>query len=238
MISFPSKLLTGVVAAGSLWFATGCSLSSHAKSPSLNILAAEKVPATLQVDTSAIPETEYCSEQSGLKDFCVTHFRSAITKGLNDVFSVHFAPAEAPTYQARFKLVEFSHSLTSVTRHTVTVKVTMKWQFEILDDKGKPIVQVAEMTDGPQQLAFIDAADTAISALLGVVLEKISGAIKATTWPKPVEAPPQAPPESVADPAATTSPTPAASLPTALPGPAAAQPAPAAAQPAPPAPAK
>jgi hypothetical protein len=181
-----------------LGLVAGCTVNAQARVPEPNVLTAKKIGGTFRIDVSSVPQTEVCSEQGGLKDFCVTKFRAAIGGGLEKVLSSFLDRSRpGPAYDATFKLVEFSHSVTSVAKDSGSVKVTMRWQFVLRDSNGNAVVQLAETTDGPEQLAHVGSADKAVLALLNAVMEKIGGALNehASAFAPPTPTPTPTPTE-------------------------------------------
>lgn len=193
-----------------LGLSTGCTIGAEARAPEPNIIAATKSGGSFEVDVSSVPDEAVCSKQGGLKDFCVTRFRTAIGGGIDKVLAAYVDRTKpGPAYRSRFKLVQFSHSTTSSGNITAaplvaggqpvmmgegpTIKVTLRWQFELFDGAGKPLVQLAETTDGPQQFNHVSAADNVVEGLLNAVMDRIAATIKASTWPAEAEPPLAAP---------------------------------------------
>lgn len=174
--------LVGVVLVGFL--SSGCVINAEAQPPNANILGEKKTSGKVLMDLAGVPEEKVCSEHGGLKDFCVTKFRSAIDAGLKSVISTYVRGASSPQYKASFRLVEFSHSPTSGVSEggAIAVKVAMRWQFELAGPDGKPIVQLAETTEGPEQLVNVGASDEAVQALLEAVVERVAKALSAANW--------------------------------------------------------
>lgn len=176
---------------------TGCTINTVARTPEPNIVGTQATGGTFKIDVSSVPEHEVCSQQGGLKDFCVSHFQTAVGGGLEKVLAVYVdSKKPGPAFSARFKLVQFSHSVTSggaADAGGPTVKVTLRWQFEMFDETGKPVVQLAETTDGPEQLNNVDSADEAVEALLSAVMEQIAAGMRSATWasegPEPAPSP-------------------------------------------------
>ncbi|MGC4093271.1 MAG: hypothetical protein QM756_36350 [Polyangiaceae bacterium] len=166
-----------------LSLSAGCgSIHTEARVPEPNVLGRKKSGGSCKLDVSLVPESEICSRQGGLKDFCVARCRSAISGGLEKVFSVYIDQAKpGPSYSARFKLLQFSHSVTSggsASAGGPTVKLTLRWQFEMFDGAGNAVLQLAETTDGPEQFNNVKSADNVLGALLSAVMEKIAASIK------------------------------------------------------------
>ncbi|MFZ5896960.1 MAG: hypothetical protein ACOY0T_38235 [Myxococcota bacterium] len=182
---------TRVVLLGALLL-VGCTMRSEARTPNPNVLGERKSRGTVTLDVSRVPEDELCSQQGGLRDFCVTNFRSAIGSGLQRLLPLYIDSSQpGPTYTAIFRLIEFSHSMTSSSGLVGSnLKVTLRWQFELRAPSGEPIVQLAETTDGPEQFTSTSATDRVIYVLLNSVMETVAKAIKtSSTWPTQTDAP-------------------------------------------------
>jgi hypothetical protein len=176
---------SGAIALSLVLIASACTVNSQARIPDPNVLAERQTGGSFEIDVSSVPEAAHCSAQGGLKDLCVTQFRTAIGGGLQKVLSQFVDKSKpGPAYSATFKLVEFSHSATSGAGPRVgpSVKVTMRWQFVLKQAGDKVVAQLAETTDGPEQLSHPDAADKAIKSLLNAVMEQIAGVLNAATW--------------------------------------------------------
>jgi hypothetical protein len=165
-----------------LGVATGCSVSTVARVPEANIIEPKnKAGGTFTVDASSVPENEVCTGETEHTGFCVSRFRAAIGGGLKKVLAMYLdGDKTGPAYTARFRFVQFSDNTTSSrSEGGGTEKITLRWQFELLDPSGEPVVQLAETTDGPQQFSSGESADDVIDALLAAVMEKVAASLKA-----------------------------------------------------------
>jgi hypothetical protein len=198
-----------VVVIGQL-FGAGCTISAIAPTPHPNLLGELKTGGTSVYDVSDVPNEQVCSEHAGLKDFCVTGFRAAAADGLKSVVEQYVDSAKpGPQYRAMFRLVEFTHAPASAAsaKGSVAVTVSMRWQFMLAGPDGQTIVRLARTTTGPTPLIDVDAAESAVGALLNAVFEEIAAELEKATWPSqaaadaaasepapPMEAPPLATP--------------------------------------------
>jgi hypothetical protein len=153
----------------------GCVVNATAPRPAPNVLAKAKVPGRFDIDVSAVPQEEICSNTSGLKPFCVQRFRGAFQEGLTDVMAAFVQPGPGHSYRASFRLVEFTHQPTTATvpNTAVTVMLAAKWQFTLVDETGRSLVALAERTEGPKPIAYMWDDDVTVGALVNAVLERI-----------------------------------------------------------------
>lgn len=155
-----------------------CAITATAPPPTPNLPDARPLQASALLEMVDAPEEQVCSKHEGLKKFCVSGFRSALTPGLQKVVSRFFQKPESgePVYRARFKLIEFSHSPTTGGEGPA-VQVAMRWQFTIKRNDGTTVIDLAETTTGPQQAINVDAGSTVIAALDNAVLERVAKAL-------------------------------------------------------------
>ena len=78
-------------------------------------------------------------------------------------------------FKATFKFVELRHDFASATGAYVApaVRLSMKWQFILEDEKGGRPVQMAETTVSPQPFVNVDQSEQSLKDLLAAVLERI-----------------------------------------------------------------
>lgn len=177
-------LSTGFLALAVFVSLGGCSVSATAVRPRPNVIVKTTVGGTVAIDASGVPAGEVCSHKAGLKDFCVMGLRDSMRSGLDDLLGEFIKPnAPGPAYAATFRLVEFSHSVVGRS-----VQVAMKWQLQLFD-RGRPIVQLARTTVGPELIVNVHAADSVINALLNAVLEQIARELDAAPWAAPAAEP-------------------------------------------------
>jgi hypothetical protein len=169
--------------------ASGCVIHAEASPPVLNILPRPILPGAAMVRLENIPsgpQAQLCSETSGVKDLCITNLLPSVQRGFDALLPGFFQPGSPNRLEARFRVVQFSHSVTSVTKDAATVELRMKWQFEVRAPDGTPLIQLAEETVGPERLANVFASDKAVTALLSAVFDRIGAGLMSMPTPQPV----------------------------------------------------
>jgi hypothetical protein len=186
---------------------TGCGpIEATAPPATPNAMAKKKVPGRFEVAVSGVSDAFFCSQQAGLKDFCVAQLQTSLRDGLNGLLGLHIQGKSDDAYQAEFKVLGVSHVVTaSVRQNMPNVEVSMKWQFVLKGPDGEALVQLSETTKSPEPFFHKDAANQSVGALLNTVLERINTELNDRLEAAPAEAPP-------AD-AAPAAPEPAASAP-------------------------
>jgi hypothetical protein len=178
----------------------GCVVNATAPRPAPHVLAKATVPGRFDVDVSAVPQEELCSNTSGLKPFCVQRFRGAFQEGLTDVMAAFVQPGPGHNYRATFRLVEFTHQPTAPASANgpVTVVLAARWQFTLADEAGRNLVALDERTVGPKPIAYMWDDDVTVGALVDAVLVRIGEGLNAAQLtpagvPRPAPAHPGAP---------------------------------------------
>lgn len=170
--------------------ATGCTINATALTPAPNVLAGDQFPGTVTAEVTGVTDEKLCSHTDGLKDFCVTEFKTALTTGLSDTLPSFFSGNGEP-HTASFKLVEFSHEYASAGGEgvAVAVRLAMKWQFVLRATSGKVVFQTTGRTVGPKPLVNTGQADDATKALMSAVIEEIAAGLNKAelSAPPPVE---------------------------------------------------
>jgi hypothetical protein len=174
--------MRSLLALGIALVAGGCVVNAAVKNPTPNVLLSPKFAGTASVQVEGNTEPKMCSSANGAKDFCVSGFRAGFQKGLDDIMTRAMKPGDS-AYRAVLRVVELQHTVDNVTEKAGTVKISLKWQFELFDPQGNPVVQLAERTEGPEKLTNIFQTDSAADALVASVLERVAAAINQAQVP-------------------------------------------------------
>jgi hypothetical protein len=178
-------LFVGVVSMAGV----GCgAMEVVATTPRPNVIPSRTLSGTVTTDISGVSDDALCSLQGQVKYLCVSQLKRSLDSGLKVLLWGYVKGGEGPAYRGVFRMVELTHSPTSAGDTTTTLQIMMRWQFELLDGERK-VVQIAQTTVGPQQIAQRQDADKAVDALLNAVLESISSALNQATWDPPAGAP-------------------------------------------------
>jgi hypothetical protein len=149
-------------------------INTVALKPTPNVAAKRHFSGKVDIDVAGVPQTRLCAQTSGLRDICVDGFRASIMDGLDNVLHEYFRPGPE-TFNAKFKLVEFSHAPAAVTSTgtAVAVSVMMRWKFELTAPDGTVIVAVGETTHGPKPLANEYDTPNVVRDLINAALERV-----------------------------------------------------------------
>lgn len=192
------------VLGAALQLMSGCVVPAVAQAPQPLELPPPRTSGKYRLAVLRVSDEELCSSHSRLREFCVTRLRSALSEGLDNVLG-RLIDGKRPggVYRAAFRLLALSHDYTpeadddddvlddqqdysfaAEQRASVSVRLTMRWSFELRDSRGRIIVQLAESTDGPMELLRLEDADAAVRALLKAVVHRVASGLNAASWPK------------------------------------------------------
>jgi len=135
----------------------------------------------MQLDVSAVPETELCSYNELNRPLCVSSLRSAFAGGLEQVIDVLYEPSpDARTLRLAFRVEKLSHRPTSLgSGGYPTSRVDLKWSMRVSDPKGDELLQLQSETPSPQPVTYDGQLDGAMGAMVGQTLEAVANALLA-----------------------------------------------------------
>jgi hypothetical protein len=141
-----------------------------------NVLAREQLDVTFAVNVASVPNESICALGAEGRA-CVEGFRDAIGSGLEQVLRLYMPhDPRNPEYVAVFRLVEFGASPAAVHERmeTVAAFLSLRWQFELRTRDGRPVVQLAARTEGPDAVMLDRSMAVGVRSLVNRVLESIA----------------------------------------------------------------
>lgn len=154
-----------------------CAWNGQVDTLNPNVLPSSRLQGRATVGVVGVTNEKFCSESGSLKDFCVDGAESALTNGLGTVLGRFGLASGGGGYTVELRIVDFSHSLESVSENAGSASMTISWQFSMQAADGTVVAQLAERTTGPQNVSGRRDVGPATSRLFEAILERVSATV-------------------------------------------------------------
>jgi hypothetical protein len=159
---------------------SGCTVSVAVQDPHPNVLAKGQLPARVLINVAQVPD-RVCGSY-GPVTLCAERFKEKLTRGLVELTSKFAPPAGTggDRLKSDFKVVEFTFGPGQAKD---TGRIFLRFQYELKDPSGKPLVQVADLVIGPREFQHGAGVQEAVTSTLDAALDRIGAAInQAPIW--------------------------------------------------------
>lgn len=157
------------------WLSVACSsLEVGARPPSPTVENREQVAGSVVADLSDFPAGLACASSAGVKELCIADLRVAFEYGFRNVGAAMFSGA-GPRYVLTFRLLELGHFPLALTHpgQPAASKVSLTWQLQMKDNRGKVLVAVSKVTDSPKLIYRDEDAAEAVAQLVDRTLTDV-----------------------------------------------------------------